>query len=466
MKILLILPHDSVYRYRGPISRIAPYVPLTLTTLAALVPEEFQAEINLVNEGVQPPCDGSKQYDVVGITCMTSSAPRAYELSEYWRTRGAFVVLGGAHVSLMPEEAMQHADAIVIGPGETSWPQLLRDWRRGSPQKIYQSEYPEQLSSPSPKRDLQTRFAHFLAAPPVMVNRGCRNTCHYCSIPRLYGRKCVNRPIDEIVEEIKRLKTKNVLLFASTLSTDKAYANALFEALIPLRIKWSSADTIDIAEDREFFDLMIRSGCEGLLIGFESFGQDSLNTAGKRCNQVRHYRDSVQKLHKNGVTVLGCFMLGFDHDTPASLRQMPELVDDIGIDVARYAIVTPFPGTPLFRRLKQEGRIFTEDWSLYDSGHVVFRPQHMSPETLQQAYYDIWRKTYRLPRILKRFFAAASHRSMILAAGLGIRLYTRQLFDIEYLDFLRAFNTNNEPQWRNASCISPLFRQRMERGTF
>jgi len=441
-------------------------MPLTLTTLAALVPEELQADIALVDEGVQLPCDGSKQYDVVGITCLTSSALRAYELTKFWRERGAFVVLGGAHVSLMPEEAARHADAIVVGPGETSWPQLLRDWRRGSPQKIYQTEYSEQLSSPSPKRDLQTRFTHFLAAPPVMVNRGCPNTCHYCSIPSLYGRKCVNRPIDEIIEEIKRLKTKNVLLFASTLSADKAYAKALFEALIPLHIKWSSADTIDVVEDREFFDLMIRSGCEGLLIGFESFGQDSLNTVGKRCNQVRHYRESVQKLHKNGVTVLGCFMLGFDHDTPAALRQMPELVDDIGIDVARYAIVTPFPGTPLFRRLKQEGRTFTEDWSLYDSEHVVFRPQHMSPETLQQAYYDVWRETYRLPRVLKRVYAAASHRGMILTAGLGIRLYSRKLYDHGYLDFLRTINTNYEIPRRNTSCISPSFHQRTERGTF
>lgn len=441
-------------------------MPLTLTTLAALVPEELHAEIELVDEGVQPPCNGQKWYDVVGISCLTSSAPRAYELAKFWREHGAFVVLGGAHVSMMPEEARQHADAIVVGPGETGWPQLLRDWRSGTPQKIYAAEYPEQLSSPFPKRDLQQTHAHFLAAPPVLVNRGCRNACHYCSIPALYNRISVNRPIDEVIEDIKRLKARNILLFASTLSADKAYASELFEALIPLRIKWSSADTIDVAEDRAYLDLMVRSGCEGLLIGFESFGQQNLNTVGKRCNQVQRYRESVQTLHKNGVTVLGCFMLGFDHDTPASLRQMPELVDDIGIDVARYAIVTPFPGTPLFQRLKKEGRIFTEDWSLYDSGHVVFRPRQMSPETLQQAYYDVWRKTYRLPRILKRFFVAASHRSMILAAGLGIRLYTKQLLDIEYLDFLRAFNTNNEPHRRNASCISPSFRQRTERGTF
>ncbi|GAK53239.1 BchE/P-methylase family protein [Candidatus Moduliflexus flocculans] len=466
MNILLILPYDRVYRYQGLISRIAPYMPLTLMTLAALVPEELHAEIELVDEGVQPPCNGQKRYDVVGITCLTSSAPRAYELAKFWREHGAFVVLGGAHVSMMSEEAARHADAIVVGPGETSWPQLLRDWRSGTPQKIYAAEYPEQLSSPFPKRNLQRKHAHFLAAPPVLVNRGCQNTCHYCSIPALYNRISVNRPIDEVIEDIKRLKAKNILLFASTLSADKAYASELFEALIPLRIKWSSADTIDVAEDRAYLDLMVRSGCEGLLIGFESFGQQSLNTVGKRCNQVQRYRESVQTLHQYGLTVLGCFMLGFDHDTPDMLYQMPQLVDNIGVDVARYAIVTPFPGTPLFRRLKQEGRIFTEDWSWYDSGHVVFRPQHMLPETLQQAYYDIWRATYRLPRVLTRVYTAASHRGMILAAGLGIRLYANKLRDHAYLDFLRTINSNPEIQRRNTLCELPLFRQRTERGTF
>lgn len=436
LKILLILPYDRIYRYRGPFTRFVLYAPLTLTTLAALVPPELNAQIDLVDEGVQKPNYAHKTYDLVGISCLASSSTRAYALAKYWRDKGAFVVLGGPHVTLMPEEAGQHAGAVVVGPGEKSWPQLLHDWQNNTPKKIYQMDYPHQLSTPPARRDLQAKFVYYLSAPAISANKGCLHRCQFCSIHKLYGAKSVTRPIPEVVDEIKRLNTKRILLLDPCLSADKAYTQQLLEALIPLNLKWAGADTIDTVYDPEFFDLMVRSGCEGLLIGFESLCQDSLNATGKPFNRVRQYKESIDILHANGIGILGCFVLGFDDDTPHNLEQTASLVDELGVDLPRYALLTPFPGTNLFTRLKKENRILTEDWSLYDTEHVVFRPKHMSPWELQQLHYHTWRKTYSLPRVIKRFKAAKNHQLMMLLAGLGFHLYTRQLGDPAHLDLL------------------------------
>jgi len=436
VKILLILPQDGIYHYRGPFTRFVYYAPLTSTTLAALVPPELNVHIDVVDEGVQKPRYHRKMYDVVGITCLASSAPRAYELSRYWRNRGAFVVLGGPHVTLMPDEAAQHADAIVVGPGEGSWPQLLRDWQAGTVRKIYRADFPHQLSTPPARRDLQAKFAYLLTAPPISANKGCTHRCQFCSVHKIYGPHSVIRPVPEVIDEIKQLKAKKILLLDPCLSGDKTYARELFEALIPLNIKWAGADTIDTVDDKEFFKLMVRSGCEGLLIGLESLCQENLNHTGKGFNRVTQYKDAINTFHRHGIGIFGCLMLGFDHDTPHSLSQTIALVDELGIDVPRYALLTPFPGTNLFTKLDQQGRIFSYDWALYDTQHVVFHPQQMPARQLQQLHYDIWRKTYSLSRVIKRFRQAQKHQLMILLGGLGFHGYGRQLGDPAHDEFL------------------------------
>lgn len=212
MKILLILPYDNVYRYRGFSKKsIGAWAPLTLTLLAALVPPELGAHIDIIDEGVQKACDGDKTYDVVGITCVASSAMRAYSLAGYWQNKGAFVVLGGPHVTLMPEEAKKHANAIVVGAAEKTWPQLLRDFKAGTPQKVYRADDTAPLSSPIPRRDLQARFSYF-PAPAILANRGCRNRCHFCSIHKIYSHPHAARSIAEVIAEIKYLHPKTYSL--------------------------------------------------------------------------------------------------------------------------------------------------------------------------------------------------------------------------------------------------------------
>jgi len=421
MKILLILPRDLLYRYRGfTQTLIGPYAPLTLVTLAALVPPELDAQIDILDEGVQKPDHTNKNYDVVGITCVTSSANRAYELSEYWRARGAFVVLGGAHPTLMPGEAQGHADSVVVGLAEETWPQLLRDFKNGVPQKRYQAHYTGELSSPMPRRDLFPRLG-YLPAPTVVANRGCQNHCFFCVVNQSDYSRCVVRPISEVIGEIQSLRARHIMFLDPNMVSDREYAKNLLQALIPLKLKWMAPVPSDVVDDRELFGLMVRSGCEGVLIGFESFSQASLDRNGKKFNQVNQYKEIVSTFHAHGMTVAGCFVLGFDDDTPEILARTAETVYDINVDFPRYALLTPFPGSRLFTRFKNEGRLITEDWSFYDSQHVVFRPKHLSSTQLQQIFSDTLKQSFSYRHIFHRVRIAPHSRLLSLMVNWGLR---------------------------------------------
>jgi len=421
MKILLILPRDHIYRYHGLANKIiGPYAPLTLVTLAALVPKELEAQIDILDEGIQKPNYENKNYDVVGITCVTSSANRAYELSEYWRSRGAFVVLGGAHPTLMPDEAQQHANAIVVGLAEETWPQLLRDLKNGVVQKRYKIQYTGELSSPAPRRDLFPCLG-YLPVPTILANRGCKNHCFYCVVNQSDYSRCVVRPIPEVIDEIQSLHTRRIIFLDPNLVSDREYAKNLLQALIPLNLKWMAPTPSDVVYDRELFELMVRSGCEGVLIGFESFSQASLDRNGKKFNQVNQYKEIVATFHAHRMAVSGCFVLGFDDDTPEILARTAEIVYEIDIDFPRYALLTPFPGSRLFTRFKSEGRLLTEDWSFYDSQHVVFRPKLMSPAQLQQIFSDTLKQSFSYRHIFHRAQVAPHSLLLSLMANLGLR---------------------------------------------
>jgi len=421
MKILLILPHDTIYRYRGLISKIiGPYAPLTLTTLAALVPEELNAEIDLLDEGIQKPYYTNKNYDVVGITCVTPSANRAYELAEYWRSRGAFVVLGGAHPTLMADEAQQHADAVVVGLAEETWPQLLRDFKAGVAKKRYHTRHTGELSCPPPRRDLFPRLG-YLPMPTVIANRGCQNHCFYCVVNQADYSRSVVRPIPEVIDEIRSLRTRRIMFLDPNPVSNREYAKNLLQAMIPLKLKWMALAPSDIIDDRELFDLIVRSGCEGVMIGFESFSQTSLDRNGKKFNQVNRYKETVATFHAHNMAVSGCFVLGFDDDTPEILSHTAESVYDIGLDFPRYALLTPFPGSHLFTRFKNEGRLLTEDWSCYDSQHVVFQPKHMTPAQLQQVFTKTIKQSFNYRHIFHRVQVAPHSRFLSLMANWGLR---------------------------------------------
>jgi radical SAM superfamily enzyme YgiQ (UPF0313 family) len=319
----------------------------------------------------------------------------------------------------MPDEAQQHADSVVVGLAEETWPQLLRDFKAGVAKKRYHARYTGELSCPPPRRDLFPRLG-YLPMPTVVASRGCQNHCFYCVVNQGDYSRNVVRPIPEVIDEIRSLRARRIMFLDPNLVSNREYAKNLLQALIPLKLKWMSLTPSDIVDDRELFGLMVRSGCEGVMIGFESFSQASLDRNGKKFNQVNRYKETVETLHTHGMAVSGCFVLGFDDDTPEILSRTAETVYDIGLDFPRYALLTPFPGSRLFTRFKNEGRLLTEDWSFYDSQHVVFQPKHLAPAQLQQIFSDTIKQSFSTRHIFHRARIAPHSWFLSLMANWGL----------------------------------------------
>lgn len=443
MKILLILPFDRTYRYRKSAFSVAiSYAPLTLITLAALVPQHLNAELTLTDEGVSPPVT-TGDFDLVVITSTASSSPRAYALCRYWQQRGAYVAMGGAHVTLQPDEAAHYADTVMIGAGEHIWPQFLQDFADKRPLARYQHTSERgYLSMPVPRRDLLPRRT-YMKIPTIIADRGCPLSCDFCAIQHQWGRKGTARPVEEVIEEIKLSGERRWIFLDPNLYADRGYSLALFRALIPLGIHWSGLATLNVTDDEEVFRALCDSGCEGLLIGLENLSQHTMISVGKRCNQVSDYQRQIRRLRDNKIAALGCFVLGFDEDTPESIRDTLRQIPALGLDLVRFSVLTPLPGTRLWERMKQEGRLITQDLSLYDNEHVVFQPKQMQPEELNALLHEAWRETYRLSAIVRRVFSHPGNRLIRLAANLGFRLYGRRLRREKHALFSPAVVTDN-----------------------
>ncbi|HNE13739.1 MAG TPA: radical SAM protein, partial [Accumulibacter sp.] len=386
MKIALISPKGPLYRHRGGIfKKSLRYQPLTLTTLAALVPPELGAEITLYDEGI---IELPSQIDaeLIGMTVITGTAPRAYELAAHFRARGKIVVLGGPHVTLLPNEAAKHADSICVGYAEDSWPRLLRDFAAGCLQPAYHQGADFTLNRPEmpfARRDLFDSRS-FLTQAVFEATRSCAHDCEFCVAPAAWGRKQYQKPIDWVIRDIQQFGQKKILFVDLNLISDKKYARELFTRLIPLKIEWFGLSTVLIGHDREFMELAARSGCKGLLLGLETVTPESLRDSRKRFNASVDFRTVIDDLHRLEIAIQGCFVFGLDHDTTDVFDATVEIAIEAGIDLPRYAVLTPFPGTPLHTRLDREGRILTRDWTLYDAQHVVFQPRNMSVRELAE----------------------------------------------------------------------------------
>jgi radical SAM superfamily enzyme YgiQ (UPF0313 family) len=429
MKIVLISPKGPLYRHRRGIFRKSlRYQPLTLTTLAALVPPELGAEIALFDEGIQdlPEISGA---DVVGMTVITGTAKRAYELADRCRSQGITVVLGGPHVTLLPDEAASHADAIVVGYAEDTWPQLLRDFARGALRREYRQAADFSLDRPHmpfARRDLFDR-GQFLTQAVFEATRSCGHDCEFCVAPAAWGRKQFQKPVSWVVEDIRRHGDQRILFVDLNLVSDRNYAMELFSALVPLKVRWFGLSTVLIAHDPQLMQLMRRSGCRGLLLGLETIANGSLEDAGKKFNASVDYARLIGDLHELGIAIQGCFVFGLDHDTHDVFDATAQFAIDTGIDLPRFAVLTPFPGTPLHRRLADEGRILTRDWELYDGQHVVFQPCHMTPSQLAAGHERAWKDVYRYGAIGRRLWRARAWEPLALAANLGYRFYAHNL---------------------------------------
>lgn len=428
MKIVLISPKGPLYRHKGGIfKKSLRYQPLTLTTLAALIPPELNATVELIDEGIQEIPD-DLQADLIGMTVITGTARRCYELSRRFRDRGITVVLGGPHVTLMPKEALDNADAICSGYSEVSWPRLLRDFAAGRMQRHYQQDPQLSLdeSLPFPHRELFDSH-DFLTQAVFEATRSCAHDCEFCVAPAAWGRKQWQRPVEWVVEDIRRVGRKKILFVDLNLVSDLAYAKQLFQALISLNLQWYGLSTVIIGHDPKLMELMARSGCKGLLLGLETLSEAGLKETGKRFNSSIDYQKLIGDLHQLGIAVQGCFVFGLDDDTPDVFDATVQLALDAAIDLPRFAVLTPFPGTPLFHRLEAEGRILDRDWELYDGQHVVFQPRQMSVQALAEGHERAWKAAYRWGHIAKRLWRAGNLKPLALSANAGYRFYAHNL---------------------------------------
>lgn len=401
MKILFILASDKNYRCNNIFSINNGFAPLSLTTIAASVPEKYHAEIRIIDEGMQKVNYDKLNYDIVGISCCASSSNRAYELAQYWKTRGAYTIIGGYHATLCPQEVSMHCDSVISGFGENIFPQVLEDIICGNTQKIYHADCMQKLGNTLPRRDLIKTIPYW-AKNTIYATRGCVNKCKYCSVSNFTKSNYIKRPIGEVINEIKSCKFKKLFFLDSNFTADREYAKELMTALIPLKLKYYADVTFDIYSDNELMELLRQSGCFEVFIGFETFSNNNLCTNNKNQNKTDFYENCVKTFHYHNIAITGGFMVGMDNDTEENLRLLPEYTADLRIDVIRYTVFTPLPGTPLFEQYKKENRLLTYNYDYYDLMHVIHKPLNIDPRKLQEIFAWIWSDSYTMKRILYR----------------------------------------------------------------
>ena len=375
---------------------------LALTSFAGATPPNWTVEYfdeNLLQG--RPPHRLLPQ--VVGITVHLTFAQRAYELARWYRQRGSIVVLGGLHVLSCPEEVRPHADVLAVGDGVQIWPDILRDVDSGALRPRYDAGYdrPYRLD-PSPSRQLLPR-ASFLTTTSIIATRGCHNRCNFCYLATDGLRMPYKvRDAAQVAHDIQANGEPYAVFIDNNLGSRREYLHELCDALRPLGIIWSAALTLDVTDDPRLSRAMALAGCTGVFIGFESLSDANIRAAHKRSPRADEYALRVALFHDNGIQVNGSFVLGFDQDNPDVFARTASWIEENRLECATFHILTPYPGTPLFAQMEAQGRLLHRDWSKYDTGHVVFRPMHMTPEQLLHGYHWMYQHLFSFQSIWQR----------------------------------------------------------------
>jgi radical SAM superfamily enzyme YgiQ (UPF0313 family) len=380
-------------------------------------------------DGSVDPIPMGEPADLVGISVITGCARPAYALAKHFRRRGIPVVLGGVHVTILPGEAMQHADSIVIGRAEQAWPRLIEDFLCGKLKRVYrEQELPEHrlVDVPVPRRDLQRRSGYMLPNT-VQATRGCKRVCDFCTVNAVWPRY-LKRPIADVVRDVRSIGGRHFGFNDVSLIDDADYAKELFTAITPLRKKWGGLVTADSLQNTDLLDVMVRSGCVYLLVGFESGNQATLQGIRKSFNKTLHYHDLIRSLQQRGISVQGCFVFGFDHDDASVFESTVQLVQDLGVDIPRYSLYTPYPGTQLFTRMQAENRILSYNWNDYDTMHVVIKPAQMTPEELYRGFKWAYKETFRLDRVVRRVSQLDIRCAINFVGNLCYRIFVKRLY--------------------------------------
>ncbi len=397
--------------------------PLGLAMVAALTPPEV--EVSLTDENVTG-IDFQQETDLVGITALTGTAQRAYEIADTFRARGVKVILGGIHPSVLPEEASQHADAVVIGEAEGIWSNLIEDFKANKLQRVYrQCELPSLLGLPIPRRDLFTEAAYFLRHT-ISTTRGCPYSCSFCSVTSFFGYTYRCRPVEEVLKELETFNERKLIGFVDdNIVGNPKFAKELFRALVPYKIKWVGQASVTIGRDDELLKLAAASGCQGLLIGFESLSPANVAAVGKRINVVDEYENVIRKIHSHGIAIHGFFIFGFDEDDEDIFKRTVRFAQKMRLETAQFNCLVPYPGTALCESLEKAGRIVTKDWSQYGY-NLVFEPKPMSREMLQKGSDWAWREFYSIPSIWRRLRVARRNLRLLWALNLDYRTHWQE----------------------------------------
>lgn len=402
MKLLLILPKNN-RSYWGGVSKSgkAGFVRLNLPTIAALTPKDWDVEI--LDARVKP-VDYDTRVDLVGITGFTAEMPSAYSIADNFRKKSVKVVMGGVHVSAVPDEALKHADAVVIGEAELVWEKLLADFQRGELKQKYKADHLCDMKNMAiPRRELLDR-SMYSGFYTLQATRGCPFNCDYCAVTAFFGHEFRVRPVDEVIEEIKGFEKKEFFFMDDNIVGRPKYAKELFRKLIPLKVTWGSQASITMAKDPELLELYAKSGGKYAFIGFESLSQKNLEKMHKGWNSAKDYKEAIRKIHGAGINIVGSFVFGLDEDDTSVFKTTFDFLMETNMAAAQFHILTPLPGTVTYGILEKEGRIIDRDWAKYHTGEVVFQPKGMTAEQLQNGYYWIFRNIYSIKNILKRNF--------------------------------------------------------------
>lgn len=372
--------------------------PHGLQILSALTPRQHR--VTIVDE-YHRLADPDLQADLIGISVWTASSSRAYELADHYRQRGIPVVLGGPHVTIYPQEALAHADAVVAGEAESAWAQVVQDAEAGQLQPLYEGKMLSLEASPAPDW-ASIRSNHYVLQAAVSTTRGCARRCDFCYESCRPKPNFRQRPLQMVLDEIDAHPAAVVAFLDNDITVNRHFARELLEALIPRKRRWLGMTSIEVADDEDMLDLLARSGCRTLFVGFESIVPGSLREVHKSCNRVADYLRNVRRIHERGIMINASFVFGFDHDDADVFERTIEFGIEACLETATFTVLTPYPGTTLYKRLEAEGRIFDHDWSHYDTTRAVFTPAHMSPQELEAGYFRAYEQFYAWSSILHR----------------------------------------------------------------
>ena len=396
-KLTLIRPNMGNYRAKDALT------PLAMGILAALTPDEI--EVSFYDDRIEEiPLDDMP--DLVALSVETFTAKRSYDIARSYRQKGVPVVMGGYHPTLLPKEALQHADVVVVGDAEGVWEEIIEDFEKGDLKSVYSGGNQKSLKDYKIDRSI-FKDKKYLPVELIQFSRGCRYSCDFCSIDSFYQSKVRLRPVESIVAELKTLNRKQLIFFVDdNLFSSKEALYRLLDAIMPLKIRWSCQITIDVARDDEMLDKLVESGCVIVLIGFESLVDENLKQMGKNWNKKSgDYKDVIEKFHKRGIAVYGTFIFGYDHDTLDVIKESVDFAKSTKLEIANFNPLTPTPGTELYKRLEEEERLIYKEWWIdpdYHYGDPIFNTAMIDPDTFSKSCFAARKSFYSWGSIFNR----------------------------------------------------------------